>query len=148
MLKTIPPIIDAELLWVLRSMGHGDDLVVCDRNFPATSVALHTVSKRLIRISGADTTETARAIFRLLPLDSFVEAPITHMQVVDEPDARLEVHRDFKSAADEAEGRDVPMASIERHAFYAAARAAYAVVQTTETRPYGCFIVKKGVVFD
>jgi L-fucose mutarotase len=148
LLKTIPAIIDAELLWVLRSMGHGDDLVICDRNFPAASVALHTASKRLVRLSGVDTTQAAGAIFQLFPLDGFVDAPISHMQVVGEPEATLEVHAEFKQRAVEAEKRDVTMTSIERHAFYDAARAAYAVVQTTETRPYGCFIVKKGVVFD
>lgn len=147
MLKRIPDIIDAELLWVLRSMGHGDELIVCDRNFPATSVALHTVSKRLVR-TNCTTTELGRALFQLLPIDSFIDAPIRHMQVVGEPDTRLEVHEEFKAAADEAEDRDVPMGSVERFAFYDAARRAYAVVQTSEARPYGCFIVTKGVVFD
>jgi L-fucose mutarotase len=148
MLKTIPPIIDAELLWVLRSMGHGDDLVICDTNFPATSVALSTASKRLVRVAGVDTKALARALFQLFPLDSFVERPIHHMQVVGEPEERLAVHSEVKAEADAAEGRDVGMGSIERHAFYAAARQSYAVVQTGEARPYGCFIVKKGVIFD
>ncbi|WP_099864610.1 RbsD/FucU family protein [Pararhizobium haloflavum] len=148
MLKTIPSMIDAELLWVLRSMGHGDTLTICDNNFPATSVALHTTSKRLVRVAGHDTTALAEAIFALFPLDTFIDAPIAHMQVVDAPDSRLEVHHAFKAAADRAEARDVAMTSIERHAFYEAARRSYAVVQTGEARPYGCFIVTKGVVFD
>lgn len=148
MLKLIPEILDAELLWVLRSMGHGDELVICDRNFPATSVALHTASKRLIRATGIDTGTLARALFQLLPIDTFIDQPIRHMQVVGKPDERLEVHTELKAIADAAEGRDVGMGSIERHAFYDAARRAYAVVQTSESRPYGCFIVTKGIIAD
>lgn len=147
MLKRIPDLLDAEFLWVLRSMGHGNELVICDRNFPATSVALHTVSKRLVRVT-CTTTELGRALFKLLPVDTFIETPIRHMQVVGEPERRLDVHEEFKAAADAGEARDVPMGSMERYAFYEAARRAYAVVQTTEARPYGCFIVTKGVVFD
>ncbi|WP_404864211.1 RbsD/FucU family protein [Georhizobium sp. MAB10] len=148
MLKSIPTMIDAELLWILRSMGHGDTLVICDANFPATSVALHTVTKKLARLAGVDTTEFAEALFKLFPLDSFVDHPIAHMQVVGKPGERLPIHEEFKAAADRAEAGDIGMTSIERHAFYDAARQAYAVVQTSEERPYGCFIVTKGVIFD
>ena len=65
-----------------------------------------------------------------------------------EPDKVLEVHREVLAEAPAAEGRELPLASLERHAFYAAAREASAVIQTTESRPYGCFLVRKGVVFD
>jgi L-fucose mutarotase len=88
------------------------------------------------------------ALFKLFPLDSFVDHPIAHMQVVGKPDERLPIHEEFKAAADRAEAGDIGMTSIERHAFYDAARQAYAVVQTSEERPYGCFIVTKGVIFD
>jgi L-fucose mutarotase len=148
MLKSVPSIINPDLLWILAAMGHGDDLVLVDRNFPAWSVAQATVSRRLVHCDGVDTTAAAQAIFALFPLDSFVEAPIRRMEVVGDPSIVLPVHADLKAAADAAEGRDVGMASIERHAFYAAARQAFAVVQTTETRPYGCFLLKKGVIFD
>ena len=148
MLKGVPPIVGAELLWVLESMGHGDDLVLVDRNFPADSVARHTVSGRLVRLAGADCPQAARAILSLFPLDDFVEAPIQRMEVVGEPETLLEVHREVLAEAREAEGREIVMGSIERHAFYAEARKSYAVVQTTEARPYGCFLLKKGVIFD
>lgn len=148
MLKGLSPLLNADLLWVLESMGHGDELVLADRNFPAASVAAHTVSRKLIRLDGADDVAAARAILAVLPLDSFVDTPIRHMQVVGEPDTVLDVHSDIKAVADQAEGRDVGMASIERFAFYEAARSSYAVVQTVETRPYGCFLLKKGVIFD
>ncbi len=148
MLKILSPLLNADLLWVLESMGHGDDLALVDRNFPAASTAAATTSGRLIRLDGADCRQAAEAILQLFPLDSFVESPIRHMQVVGSPDEVLEVHRDLHAAAERAEERSLVMTSLERHAFYAAARQAYAVVQTTESRPYGCFLLKKGVVFD
>jgi len=148
MLKGISPVLGAEALWVLAAMGHGDDLALVDRNFPAAEVAARTVTGRLVRLDGVDATAAARAIFRLLPIDDFVDDPIRRMEVVGEPDTMLEVHREVLAEARAAEGRDVPLASIERHAFYAAARQAFAVIQTTESQPYGCFLIRKGVVFD
>ena len=148
MLKGLDPLLDAELLYLLAAMGHGDDLALVDRNFPADSVARATVSGRLVRQDGVDTTAMARAILSLFPLDSFVEAPVRRMEVVGEPDSLLEVHQDMQKVANQAEGREVTMISLERFAFYEAAKGAYAVVATAEARPYGCFILKKGVVFD
>lgn len=146
MLKGLSPLLDGELLRILDLMGHGDDLVLADRNFPAASVAADTVSGQLIRLSGADTVAAASAIFSVFPLDSFVPEPIMHMQVIGEPGTVLPVHRDLHACAERAEGRAVGMGSIERFAFYAAARAAFAVVQTIEDRPYGCFLLRKGVI--
>lgn len=148
MLKTIPPLLGAELLTILAEMGHGDDLVLADRNFPAVSTAEATVSGRCVQIAGAGAPEAARAILTLLPLDGFVPAPVRHMTATDDPTAVLEVHREVQVEVDAAEGRAVAMEAVERFAFYAAAREAYAVVQTNEDRPYGCFIFKKGVIFD
>jgi L-fucose mutarotase len=148
MLKGLDPLLDAELLYLLAAMGHGDDLALVDRNFPADSVARATVSGQLVRQDGVDTTAMARAILSLFPLDSFVEAPVQRMEVVGEPETLLEVHQDMQRVANQAEGREVTMASLERFAFYEAAKGAYAVVATAEARPYGCFILKKGVVFD
>lgn len=148
MLKRIPSIINADLLWVLRSMGHGDDLVVADRNFPAQTVASKTTSGKLIHLDGVDDVEAIAAIVSLMPLDTFVDCPLHHMQVVGEPDALLEVHEQVHRVCNDAQGDPVPMHSIERHSFYERAKQAFAVVQTTEDRPYGCFILKKGVVFD
>ena len=148
MLKGLDPLLDAELLYLLAAMGHGDDLALVDRNFPADAVARATVAGRLVRQDGVDTTAMARAILSLFPLDSFVEAPVQRMEVVGEPGTLLEVHQDMQRVANQAEGREVTMASLERFAFYEAAKGAYAVVATAEARPYGCFILKKGVVFD
>ena len=92
MLKGIDPLLDARLLQVLAAMGHGDDLVLVDRNFPAESVARATVSGTLVRQDGVDTTRMARAILSVFPLDSFVEAPVLRMEKVDAPEELLEVH--------------------------------------------------------
>ena len=101
-----------------------------------------------MRLAGVDTTEAAKAILTLFPLDSFVDAPVKRMAVVGDHEAVLEVHSDMQNVVDAAESKPVTIEKIERFAFYDLARKAYAVVQTTEARPYGCFIFKKGVVFD
>jgi L-fucose mutarotase len=148
MLRGIDPILTGALLKVLAFMGHGDDLVLADRNFPSDSVARETVTGQLTIDRGVDTNRMAKAIFSVFPLDSFVDNPISRMEVIGKPGEVLEVHRDLLAAAEAAEGRGIGMALIERHAFYAAAKKAYAVVSTGETRPYGCFILKKGVIIN
>jgi len=148
MLKNVPPIINPRLLWILSSMGHGDDLALVDRNFPAHAVADATVTGEVVHLDGVNATEAARDILSLLPLDTFVETPVVRMEVVGDPAAVLDVHEEMQRVVELAEGRPVALGTAERHAFYAAARRAYAVVQTTEDRPYGCFLLKKGVIFD
>lgn len=146
MLKHIPPLLSGELLHVLRTMGHGDELVICDRNFPSDSVAAGTFWGKPLRLDGVNTNAAAEAILSLLPLDSFVEHPALRMEVVGEPDTVLDVHREFQQLVDASAGREVPLGSIERFAFYRRAREAFAVVVTGETRGYGCFILVKGVI--
>ncbi len=148
MLKNIPSIITAELLTILAEMGHGDDLVLVDRNYPAESTAAETVTGTCVQLSGVGTTEAARAILSLLPLDSYVDAPVRLMAVVGDPDAVPAVHSEMQAVLDEAEGRAITIERVERFAFYEAAKSAYAVVRTSEARPHGCFIFKKGVIFD
>ncbi len=147
MLKGIPSIISADLLWVLRAMGHGDVLAIVDRNFPAHSVATQTVSGKLITIDGVNDTQAIKAILSLFPLDTFIDQQIQHMQVVGEPDTQLEVHNEVLAEC-KAVMPEANMGSIERFAFYEAAKQSFAVVQTSEDRPYGCFLLTKGVVFD
>lgn len=147
MLKGIPSVITADLLWVLRAMGHGDVLTIADRNFPAYSVAQQTTSQQLVNLNGLNDTEAIRAILQLYPLDTFIDEQIHHMQVVGEPDTRLEVHDEVYNEC-KAVMPEVKMGSIERFAFYEAAKNSFAVVQTSEDRPYGCFLITKGVVFE
>lgn len=142
MLKNIDPLLNADLLHVLAAMGHGDDIALVDRNFPATANA-----RRLIRLDGADVVAVGRAVLSVFPLDSFVDHPVRRMQMVGKPDEVPPVQQDFQRIVDAAEGRAWPMGSIERFAFYEAARQAFAVVATSESRPYGCFLLKKGVIF-
>ena len=80
MLKSIDPLLNADVLYALRSMGHGDDLVICDTNFPADSVARQTVLGRLLRIDNVSAARAARAILSVLPLDSFVDKPASRME--------------------------------------------------------------------
>jgi len=146
MLKNIDPLLNADLLHALRAMGHGDELVICDANFPADSIARATALGKLLRIDGVDAPRAVRAILSVLPLDTFVESPAMRMEVVGDPEAIPTVQREAQSEVDAAEGRAVPFASIERHAFYARARKAYCVIATGETRGYGCFVFAKGVL--
>ena len=85
MLKSIDPILNADVLYALRSMGHGDDLVICDTNFPADAVARQTALGRLLRIDNVTAARAARAILSVLPLDSFVDNPALRMQIIGKP---------------------------------------------------------------
>jgi L-fucose mutarotase len=145
MLKHIDPLLNADLLHALRSMGHGDDIVVCDTNFPADSVARQTVYGKLLRID-ADAGRAVRALLSIMPLDSFVDHPANRMEVSGKPKELLDVHKDVQAEIDRAEGKPWPMGSIERFAFYEAAKKSYCVLQTHERRFYGCFIFKMGVI--
>jgi len=146
MLKHLDPLLNADVLHALRALGHGDELVICDANFPADSIARATVLGKLLRLDGVDAPRAVRAILSVLPLDTFVESPAMRMEVVGDPGAIPAVQREAQAEVDAAEGRPVPFASIERHAFYARARKAYCVIATGETRGYGCFVFAKGVL--
>jgi L-fucose mutarotase len=146
MLKSIDPILNADVLYALRAMGHGDDLVICDTNFPADSVARQTVLRRLLRIDCVAAGRAARAILSVMPLDAFVEKPALRMEIVGKPDEVPPVQAEVQAEVDAAEGRSWPMGSIERFAFYDLAKKAYCVIQTGERRFYGCFVFKKGVI--
>ncbi|GLU33051.1 RbsD/FucU domain-containing protein [Trinickia caryophylli] len=146
MLKNLDPLLNADVLHALRAMGHGDEVVVCDANFPADAVARDTTLGRLLRMDGVDSARAVSAVLSVLPLDTFVEAPAMRMEVVGDPSALPAVQREAQAEVDAAEGRPVPFASIERHAFYARARKAYCVIATGETRGYGCFVFTKGVI--
>jgi len=146
MLKSIDPLLNADVLYALRAMGHGDDLVICDTNFPADAVARETVLGELLRIDNVSAAEAARAILSVLPLDSFVDEPALRMEIVGNPDQLPDVQYEVQAEIDAAEGRSWPMGSVERFEFYERARNAYCVIQTGERRFYGCFILKKGVI--
>lgn len=146
MLKNIDPLLNADVLYALRAMGHGDELVLCDANFPADSVARQTVLGKVLRIDGVGTKEAARAILSVMALDTAVEVAAHRMEVVGEPDNVLPVQQEVQLEINQAEGRERILGSIERFDFYDVARKAYCVIATGERRFYGCFIFKKGVI--
>ena len=146
MLKNIDNRLNAEVLFALRAMGHGDTLVIADTNFPSDSIARQTVLGELLRMDNLTCAEAAEAVLSLLPLDTFVEDFAGRMEVVGAPDRIEPVQSEVQTVIDAAEGRSRPMISIERFEFYDRAREAYAVIQTGERRFYGCFIFRKGVI--
>ena len=123
MLKGIDPLLNADVLHALRAMGHGDDVVLCDTNFPAHSVARATVLGSLLRLDNVTAARAARAVLSVMPLDSFVDAPASRMEVVGKPGEIPAVQQEVQAEIDAAEGRPWPMGSVERFAFYERAEA-------------------------
>lgn len=146
MLKNLDPVLSADLLWTLAAMGHGDDLALVDANHPAETIASATTSRKLIRLPGLTMERAARAILSVLPIDDFEPEPARRMQVVGEPDTIPAVQQAVQRELDRALGRPAPLAGLERFAFYDQARRAFAVVQIGDPRPYGCFLLRKGVI--
>ena len=145
MLIKINPILSPELLFTLRTMGHGDKLVLADANFPANSM-----NKNIIRLDGVNIDNAARAILSVFPLDSFVVSQggtaVTRMEVDDQPNELTDTHKEFIKAIKEVSGNNWEVGSIERQSFYEEAKKSYAIVTTTDARPFGCFIITKGVI--
>jgi L-fucose mutarotase len=140
MLKGINPLLTGDVLALLSDMGHGDELAIVDANFPAV-----TMARRLVRLN-ASAPIVLEQILNLLPLDDFVEAPLTVMEVVGAPDQIPDCVRDFQKIADASEGKEVKLCRLERYAFYERTRKAFGIVATDELRLYGCVLVRKGVI--
>ena len=145
MLKGISPLLNADVLHALRAMGHGDDLIIADTNFPSDSVARQTVLGKLLRID-APAADVVKAVLSLYPLDTFVNDAAARMEIVGKPNEIPPVQKEVQKEIDAAEGKPWPMISIERYAFYERSKKAYCVIQTGERRFYGCFAFRKGVV--
>ena len=145
MLIKIDPILSPELLFTLRTMGHGDKLVLADANFPANSM-----NKNVIRLDGVNIKDAAKAILSVFPLDSFIVSQggtaANRMEVDDNPNELTETHKEFIQAVKDVSGESWKVGSIERQSFYAKAKKSYAIVTTTDARPFGCFILTKGVI--
>ena len=142
MLKTLSVLHTPELLHVLASMGHGDEIALVDCNFPAASMA-----QRLVRLDGAHLPAALEACMQLLPLDTFVDKPALRMMQVHAPEEIPEVQQECQRVIDKFEGRHVALEGLTREQFYERARKAYAIVYTSEPRGYGCLLLKKGVIF-
>ena len=141
MLKGVHPQIGPELLAALARMGHGDLLLVVDRNYPAyaAGVPVH-------RADGVGAVAAVEAILTLLPVDDFSDTPMFRMGPVDNPAEVTPVQDEVHATVERAEGRGIGVETLERHAFYARAHGAAAIVATGEDQPYGCFGLVKGVV--
>jgi L-fucose mutarotase len=143
MLKGIDPLLSGDLLKVLDDMGHGDLLLLVDRNYPAMASG-----KQVIRLGEASIVRAATAILSVFPLDGFVEHPLERMEVDDDHARTTAAQDDLLELARAAHGPDLEYGVIPRLDFYRRASAAFAVVHTLDAQPYGCFILHKGVIFD
>jgi L-fucose mutarotase len=141
MLKGIPPIVTPDLLHALASMGHGDTIAIVDANFPAASVG-----RRVIPVTGAGAPEVFAAVLALLPLDVGDEPAAWTMEVAGDAEAIPEPVADFAAVLADHDLADIEIGHLERHAFYERAREAYAVVRTSELRPYGNILLVKGTL--
>ncbi|TCQ09060.1 L-fucose mutarotase [Rhizobium sp. PP-F2F-G36] len=146
MLKNIHPALGADVLHALRSMGHGDTLVISDTNFPTDSVGRQTVIGRPLTMANLSAPQAIAAILSVLPLDTPLQNSAGRMEVMGAPDEVPDVQREVQAEIDRAEGKPCPMYGIERFAFYDLSKKAYCVISTGETRFYGCFLFTKGVI--
>jgi L-fucose mutarotase len=143
LLKGIDPLLSGDLLKILDDMGHGDRLLLVDRNYPAASSG-----KPVIRLGEASILRAANAILSVFPLDSFIAHPLERMEVEDDPARTTPTQDELLALASAAEGRALEYGVVPRLEFYERASSAYAVVHTLDAVPYGCFILHKGVIFD
>ncbi|WP_276358119.1 RbsD/FucU family protein [Cohnella caldifontis] len=141
MLKGIPRILSPELLKILMEMGHGDEIVLADANFPAASHA-----RRLVRCDGHGIPELLDAILRLFPLDAYVDKPAALMQVVPGDPVETPVWGTYEAIIRDKTQRSNPFEEVERLAFYDRAKQAFAIVATGENALYANLILKKGVI--
>lgn len=141
MLRDLNPLLSPDLLHALRAMGHGDEIVIVDANFPADSSG-----PICIRLDGIPATDVLEAVLSVMPLDDFVDDPALTMQVVGDAEAVPEIVGEFQAIIDRVADNPARIDTLERFDFYDRAATCYAVVQTGERRLYGNIILKKGVL--
>ena len=147
MLNGIDANITPDLMDCLMRMGHGDELVIADANFPATSTADHTNFGEVIYLPGFSAPDAISLITQLLPLDGLSEFCALRMEIDGQPDELGDVHKQAFDVIDQVKPEGAKTGSLERQLFYQRAKDAFGVVATTESRPFGCFILRKGVIF-
>ena len=143
MLKGIPAILTPELLKVLAEMGHGDEIVLADGNFPAESMGKDAV---VIRADGHTVPEILDAVLQLIPLDQYVKEPAALMEVVTGDNVKPVIWEEYRSLLNKHGENPQAVEMMERFAFYERAKKAYAIVATGETAIYANILLKKGVV--
>jgi L-fucose mutarotase len=142
MLKGINPLLNGELLKVLDEMGHGDQLLLVDRNYPAAASG-----RPVIRLGDVTVTRTAQAILDVFPLDNYVDQPLARMEVDNDPTITVPSQDEVLAIARDIHPLPLEYNVVPRLDFYERAKNVFAVVHTLDSRPYGCFILQKGVVF-
>ncbi len=145
MLKGIPSIISPELLKVLMEMGHGDEIVIADGNFPGASIAKEAGS-RLVRLDGHGAVEVLRAVLKLMPLDQYDNNNAGLMKVVEGDTIVPVIQDEYKELLKSDENAGVFY--LERFEYYERAKKAYAIVATGEKAQYANIILKKGCVIE
>jgi L-fucose mutarotase len=143
MLKGIPGILSPDLLKILMEMGHGDEIVLADGNFPAAAYA-----QRLVRCDGHGVPELLDAILELFPLDTYVEKPVVLMELVPGDNTKPVIWDEYRNIVGKYEPDLTDFEHMERFAFYERAKKAYAIVATGEKALYANIILKKGVVVE
>lgn len=144
MLKGIPKIISPDLLKVLCEMGHSDRIVIADGNFPAESMGKNT---KVIRCDGHGCVELLDAILQLFPLDTYVEKPVSLMEVMVGDNVETPIWDEYKSIVSKYDERGAcALGSIERFAFYEESKKAYAIIATSESALYANIMLQKGVI--
>ncbi|MBR2944428.1 MAG: fucose isomerase [Clostridia bacterium] len=144
MLKGIPQIISPELLKVLCEMGHSDRIVIADGNFPAESMGKNAI---VIRCDGHGVPEILDAILQLFPLDTYVEKPVSLMEVMKGDNAKTPIWDTYKEIIAKHDPRGAEtVGTIERFAFYEEAKKAYAIIATSEKAIYANVMLQKGVI--
>lgn len=144
MLKNIPAILSPELLKVLCEMGHSDRIVIADGNFPAETMGKHAI---VVRCDGHGVPELLDAVLQLFPLDTYVEKPVSLMEVMPGDPVKTPIWDTYKEiiAKHDARGAEA-VGTVERFAFYEQAKTAYAIIATGEKAVYANVMLQKGVV--
>ena len=142
MLKGIDPVLHGEFLHILDDMGHGDQLLLVDRNYPAAASG-----KPVLRLGEIGVERAVRAILSVMPLDTFLDHPLERMEVDDDPSIVAPVQASVLEVARGQHPEPLEFGVVPRLSFYERAKEAFAVVHTLEDQPYGCFILHKGVIF-
>jgi L-fucose mutarotase len=141
MLKMLDPLLTPDLLYALRAMGHGDEIVIVDANYPAESAG-----PEVVRLDAADATRVLDAVLSVMPLDTFVPEACWRMEVSGDPAAEQPIFGEFRAVIARREGPQFTLGQLERFAFYERARHAFAIIATGERRLYGNVLLKKGVI--
>ena len=141
MLKNVPKVLSPELIKVLCEMGHGDEIVLADGNFPSEAIG-----QRVVRLDAHAGTDVLKAIMSVFPIDTYSDPNAFLMEVVPGDNVETPIWDEYSHIMKESEGENVRIGHIERFAFYERAKKAYAVIATGETALYANLILKKGVI--